>query len=316
MRIAVMAAGGVGGYFGARLAQAGHDVAFVARGRHLAAIRERGLTVRSAGGDIHLARVAASDDPSSLGRFDLVLFAVKLWDTEVAAAASLPLVAGGGVVIPFQNGVESIERVGAVIGAAQVLGGAAYIAATIAEPGVIVHTGQMARLRFGPVLPAQEAPAHSFLKACTEARIDAELVADVRRVLWEKFVLLTALSGVTSATRQPIGAIRSDPDLRAVFEAAMAEVWAVGRRRAIALDKDLVAQIMALADGLPAEMRSSMLNDLVAGNRLEAPWLSGAVTRMAKESGLAAPVNATLYASVKPFCDGRSRSQAAEEKQR
>src|SRR5277367_1659116 len=180
MRIAVMAAGGVGGYFGARLAQAGHDVAFIARGRHLAAISEHGLTVRSAGGDIHLGKVRASDDPKSLGVFDVVFFAVKLWDTEAAAAACLPLVAGGGMVIPFQNGVESIERVGAVIGAAQVLGGAAYIAATIAEPGVIVHTGQMARLRFGPVLPAQEVPVHRFFQACQDAGIDAELVTDVR----------------------------------------------------------------------------------------------------------------------------------------
>ncbi len=306
MRIAVMAAGGVGGYFGARLAQAGHDVAFIARGRHLAAIRERGLTLRSAGGDIHLTAVQASDDPKSLGAFDLVLFAVKLWDTEAAAAASLPLVAGGGMVIPFQNGVESIERIAAVIGAAQVLGGAAYIAATIAEPGVILHTGQMARLRFGPVLPAQEAPARRFLQACTDAGIDAELVADVHRVLWEKFVFLSAFSGVTSAARQPIGAIRSDPDLRAVFEAAMAEAWAVGRKRDIGLADDLVAQQMVLADGLPAEMKSSMLNDLVAGNRLEAPWLSGAVARMAKEAALAAPVSATLFATVKPYCDGAS----------
>jgi 2-dehydropantoate 2-reductase len=306
MRIAVMAAGGVGGYFGARLALTDHAVAFVARGRHLAAIRERGLIVRSAAGDIHLDKVLASDDPGALGAFDVVLFAVKLWDTETAAAACLPLVAGGGVVIPFQNGVESIERVGAVIGMAKVMGGAAYIAATIAEPGVIVHTGQMARLRFGPVRPEQQALARRFLEACTEAGVDAELVADVRRVLWEKFVFLSAFSGVTSATRQPIGTIRSDPDVRAVFEVAMAEAWAVGRARGVALAEDLVAQQMVLADGLPAEMKSSMLNDLVAGNRLEAPWLSGAVARMAKESALAAPVNATLYAAVKPYCGGAS----------
>jgi 2-dehydropantoate 2-reductase len=306
MRIAVMAAGGVGGYFGARLAQAGHAVAFIARGRHLAAIRARGLTVRSAGGDIHVERVLASDDPGALGTFDLVLFAVKLWDTETAAAACLPLVAGGGVVIPFQNGVESIERVGAAIGMAKVMGGAAYIAATIAEPGVIVHTGQMARLRFGPVLPEQQALARRFLEACTDAGVDAELVADVRRVLWEKFVFLSAMSGVTSATRQPIGAIRGDPDLRALFEAAMGEAWMVGRARGVALAEDLVAQQMVFADSLPAEMKSSMLNDLLAGNRLEAPWLSGAVARMAKESALTAPVSATLYAAVKPYCGGAS----------
>jgi len=181
MRIAVMAAGGVGGYFGAKLAQAGHEVAFVARGRHLAAIRERGLVVKSAAGDIHVANAVASDDPESLGAFDVVLFAVKLWDTEIAAAAMRPLLAGGGVVIPFQNGVESIERVGSIVGAAQVMGGAAYIAATIAEPGVILHTGQMARLRFGPVLREQGDVAQAFRAACTSAGIDAELAVRVHR---------------------------------------------------------------------------------------------------------------------------------------
>jgi 2-dehydropantoate 2-reductase len=306
MRIAVMATGGVGGYFGARLAQAGHDVAFIARGRHFAAIRERGLVVRSAAGDVHLAKAWVSDDPKSLGEFDIVLFAVKLWDTETAATASLPLVAGGGMVIPFQNGVESIERIAAVIGAAHVLGGAAYIAATIGEPGVIVHTGQLARLRFGAVLPAQEQAAHRFLQVCVEAGVDAGIAADIRRLVWEKFVFICALSGMTCATRQPLGIIRSDPDLRPVFEAAMREVWTVGRARGIALAEQLVAQQMDFADGLPAEMKSSMLNDLVVGNRLEAPWLSGAVARMARDAALAAPVNATLYAAVKPYCDGAS----------
>jgi 2-dehydropantoate 2-reductase len=304
MRIAVMAAGGVGGYFGARLAQAGHDVAFIARGRHLAAIRERGLVVKSSTGDIRVANAVASDDPNSLGGFDVVLFAVKLWDTETAAAAMRPLLASGGFVIPFQNGVESIERIGAVVGAAQVMGGVAYIAATIAEPGVIAHTGKMARLRFGPVLREQEAAAQSFREACTGAGIDAELVADIHRAVWEKFVFLAAMSGVTSATRQSIGAIRSDADLRACLEDAMREAWAVGRARGVALADNFIAQQMTFADGLPAEMKSSMLNDLVAGNRLEAPWLSGAVTRMAKQAGLAAPVNSTLYAAVKPFCGG------------
>ena len=162
----------------------------------------------------------------------------------------------------------------------------------------------MARLRFGPVRREQEAAAQSFREACTGAGINAELVADIHRAVWEKFVFLAAMSGVTSATRQSIGAIRSDADLRACLEDAMREAWAVGRSRAIALADDFIAQQMTFADGLPAEMKSSMLNDLVAGNRLEAPWLSGAVARMAKQAGIAAPVNSTLYAAVKPFCDG------------
>ena len=306
MRIAVMGAGGVGGYFGARLAQAGHDVAFVARGRHLLAMKERGLEVKSALGDVKLPRPVATDDPATMGWFDAVLFAVKLWDTESAAAAIKPLLAAGGVVIPFQNGVESIERVGAVVGAAQVMGGVAYIAAKISEPGVIAHTGTMARLRFGTVLPSQQPAAEALLAACKGAGVDAEMVADIRLALWMKFVFLTALSGMTTATRQPIGVIRADPDMRATFEAAMREVWTVGRARGVALPDDFVATQMAFGDGLPAEMKASMLHDLDAGNRLEAPWLSGAVARMAKESGLSAPVNATLYATVKPYCMGRA----------
>jgi 2-dehydropantoate 2-reductase len=307
MRIAVMGAGGVGGYFGARLAQAGHDVAFVARGRHLAAMRERGLAVRSALGDVHLPRPAATDDPAALAPVDIVLFAVKLWDTEIAAEAIRPLVAHGGVVVPFQNGVGSVERIGAIVGAERVLGGVAQIAATIAEPGVISHTGTMARLRFGAVLPAQQPAAEALLAACNGAGIDAELVADIRRALWEKFVFLAAFSGLTSVARQPIGVLRADPDLRAALEAAMREAWTVGRAQGIALADDFIAQLMKFTDGLPAEMKSSMLNDLVAGNRLEAPWLCGAVARMAAAAGVAAPVNSTLYATLKPYCDGASR---------
>lgn len=307
MRIAVMGAGGVGGYFGARLAQAGHDVAFVARGAHLAAMRERGLTVRSALGDVHLPSPVATDDPAALSPVDIVLFAVKLWDTEPAAEAIRPLVANGGVVVPFQNGVDSVERIGAIVGAERVMGGVAQIAATIAEPGVIGHTGTMARLRFGPVLAAQRPVAEALLAACNGAGIDAELVVDIRRALWEKFVFLAAFSGLTSVARQPIGVLRVDADMRNVLEAAMREAWAVGRAQGIVLADDFVAQLMSFADGLPAEMKSSMLNDLVAGNRLEAPWLCGAVARMARAAGIPAPVHSTLYAALKPYCDGASR---------
>jgi 2-dehydropantoate 2-reductase len=304
MRVAVMGAGGVGGYFGALLARAGNDVAFVARGRHLAAIRERGLIVRGAAGEIRIDKPVVSDDPGALGRFDVVLFAVKLWDTESAAEAIRPMLGSDGVVIPFQNGVESIERIGGVVGARHVMGGVAYIAATIAEPGVIAQTGKMARLRFGAVLPEQEGVARAFFEACKSAGINVELATDVRLALWEKFIFLSAFSGLTSAARQPIGVIRADPELRATLEAAMREAFAVGRARGIALAETFVADQLAFADGLPAEMKASMLNDLSAGNRLEAPWLSGAVARMANDAGLAAPVSATLYAVLKPYCSG------------
>jgi 2-dehydropantoate 2-reductase len=307
MRIAVMGAGGVGGYFGAKLARGGHEVAFVARGRHLAAMRERGLTVKSAIGDMQLERPTVTDDPASLGTADVVLFAVKLWDTESAAEAVRPLVAEGGIIVPFQNGVESIERIGAVVGAERVIGGVAYIAATIAEPGVIVHTGTMARLRFGPVLPAQRRVVEALYAACQAAGIAAEIAPDIRAALWEKFVFLCAFSGLTSVARQPIGVVRSDPDMRSVLEAAMREAWTVGRKMGVGLADDFVEQQLKFADGLPAEMKSSMLNDLAAGNRLEAPWLSGAVARMALAAGIPAPVSATLYAALKPYCAGKAR---------
>lgn len=304
MRIAVMGTGGVGGYFGARLAQAGNDIAFIARGRHLEALRSTGLRVRSPLGDVHLPRPVAADDPASLGPFDVVLFAVKLWDTEDAAARVKPALAADGVVIPFQNGVESIERIGAVLGAPHVMGGAAYIMARIVEPGLIEQTGQVARLRFGAVLPQQAAAAGAFQRVCATAGIDAEVVGDVALMLWEKFVFLVALSGLTSIARSPIGLIRTDPDLRATFEAAMREAWQVGRARGVALDDDFVDRQMAFGDRLPPEVKASMLHDLEAGSRLEAPWLAGAVARMAREAGTAAPVNATIYAALKPFCNG------------
>ena len=302
-----MGAGGIGGYFGARLAQAGHDVAFIARGRHLTALREHGLQVKSANGDVHLTKPSVVDDPAALSPVDVALFAVKLWDTEQAAEQLRPLVQKGGVVVPFQNGVESIERIAAVVGPERVMGGVAYIAATIAEPGVIEHTGTMARLRFGSVLPAQHSTAEALAAACQGAGIDALQVADIRRALWEKFVFLASLSGLTSIARQPLGVLRSDPDSRNTFEAAMKEVWSVGRARGIALTDDFIAEQMIFLDSLPHEMTSSMHKDLVAGNRLEVPWLSGAVARMAKESGVAAPIHATIYAALKSWCAGAAR---------
>jgi len=249
---------------------------------------------------VSLSRVASGD----AGVADVVVFAVKLWDTESAAEQLRPIVGSNTFVIPFQNGVESIERVGAVLGRERVLGGAAYIASRIAEPGVIVQTGQMARLRFGPVFEPQRKAAELFLAACREAKIDAELVDDIVRVLWEKFVLLVALSATTTVTRKPIGVVRSDPDTRWLLEATMRETWDVARKRGVALPDDFVAKTLAFVDGLPPEMKASMLGDLEAGGRLEAPWLSGAVARMARELGTEAAANRAVHAALKPYLNG------------
>ena len=303
MRIAAIGAGGVGGYFGARLQQGGHEIAFVARGKHLQAMKSSGLKVGSPLGDAQLT-VKVFERPEEIGPVDVVMFAVKLWDTESAAESIRPLLAGGGVVIPFQNGVESIDRLRKFFPAEAVMGGSAYIASRIAGPGVIEHIGQMARLQFGPLLPSQRPAAEQFLSACKEAKINAELTDDITRANWEKFVFLVALSGATASSRAPLGVVRADPDLRWLFEQAMRETWNVGRARGVKLADDFVEARMKFADTLPAEMKASMLHDLEAGGRLEAPWLCGAVARMAREAGLDAPVNRAVFAALKPHING------------
>ena len=299
-----MGAGGVGGYFGARLAQAGHDVTFIARGRHLEALKSNGLTLKSPLGDANL-KAKAVGRAADAGAAEIVLFAVKLWDTEESAEQLRPVVAGGGYVIPFQNGVESVARIGAILGKERVMGGAAYIAGRIGEPGVIVHTGTIARLRFGPVVPQQRKAAEAFHAACKGANIDCELAEDIEQVLWEKFVLLVAISATTAVSRKTIGVVRADPDLRWLLETVMRETWAVGRKRGVALADDLVAKTLAQAETFPPEMRASMAADLEAGGKLEAPWLSGAVARMAAEVGLEAPANRAVFAALKPYLNGR-----------
>lgn len=304
MRIAVIGAGGIGGYFGAQLARAGQQVGFVARGRHLAALRESGLTVESAVGPVRSMPVIATDDPAELAPVEVVMLCVKLWDVEACAAALAPLLAGGGIVIPFQNGVESHQMLARVLGAERVAGGVAHIGAAIRSPGVIAHTGTMAKLRVGAFEARQQPLLREFVAAGMAAGIDIEFVDDIRRSLWEKFVFLVAMSGTTALARQPIGVVRTDADLRGVLAASMREAVAVAAAQGVAFDGKFVERLMTFVDGLPADMRSSMLNDLLAGNRLEAPWLAGAVVRMAAAAAVPVPVNSTIYAALKPYVDG------------
>ncbi len=304
MKISVIGTGGVGGYFGGRLAQADHEVAFLARGAHLAALRERGLCIESGSGNATVTNAVFTDDMGAMPPCDVAMVCVKLWDVEATARRLAPLLAKGGVAIPFQNGVDAPDILRRELGDDRVLGGIAYIASTIRAPGVIAHTGSMARLVVGAFDPRTAGAAQAFKEACATASVQCDVSPDVRRALWEKFCMLSAMSGCTSMARQPVGVVRSDPDLRTTFEAAVAEAAAAGRARGVALADEYVARQLAFLDGLPAAMRSSMQNDLAAGHRLEAPWLSGAVVRMARESGIAAPVSATLFAAVKPYLDG------------
>ena len=299
-----MGSGGVGGYFGGRLQQGGHEVTFIARGRHLAAMKKDGLTIESPHGNASL-KVRAVEQPSEIGGpVDIVMFGVKLWDTEGAAEQIRPIVGADTQVIPFQNGVESIDRLRKFFPEKSVMGGSAYIASRISRPGVIEHIGQMSRLQFGPLMESQRPIAERFLEASKKSGINAEISDDIVRSNWEKFVFLVALSSATAASRAPLGVIRADPDLRWLLEQAMRETWAVGRKRGVKLPDDFIETRMKFAETLPAEMKASMAHDLEAGGKLEAPWLCGAVARMAREAGLDAPVNRAVFAALKPFVDG------------
>ena len=295
MRIAVMGTGGVGGYFGTRLALGGCDVRFIARGRHLEAIRQHGLKVESPLGDMHVLKARATDDPADIGPVDLVLFGVKLWDTETAAKAVAPLIGPETAVVSLQNGVRKDDILREVLGDCAVMGGACYIAAQIAEPGVIRHSGTMQKLVFGEYDGERSARAEAFLDACRQAGIEAEVSADIRRTVWEKFVFLVGLSGLTTCIRKPIGPIRSNSRTRALLHDAMSEVVAVGRAQGVQLAEDFADNRLGFADGLPATMTSSMHNDLERGNRLEVDGLSGDVVERGRAAGVPTPVNRAIY---------------------
>ncbi len=295
MRIVIMGAGGLGGYFGARLAAAGNDVAFVARGAHLAAIRQDGLRVESACGDLHLRDVVATDDPGSLAPADIVLFAVKLWDTESAAEQIRPLIRPGTAVISFQNGVKKEEVLAGILGPAAVMGGVGQVSVIIGRPGVIVHTGTLAKLTFGEMDGSLSARGKAFLAACREAGIDAELSDDIRTRLWEKFVFLTAMSGSTTTMRHPIGVIRANLQTRGFLLDMIREGVAVGRALGISFADDHAERTLAGVDRLPEQMTTSMHGDLKRGNRLEVPWLSGAMVELGRQAGVPTPLNRAVF---------------------
>ena len=304
MRIAVMAAGAVGGYFGGRLAASGADVHFIARGRHLEVLRRDGLRIESPLGDLHLAEVQADDNPAAIGPVDVVLFAVKLWDSEAAATTCRPLIGPETAVITLQNGIGNAARIASVIGMDHAVGGAAYIASVLAEPGLVRHGSGFARLMFGETDGSESLRLGAFLDACGAAGFDATLSRDVERDLWEKFVFLVGLSGITGLTREPIGPSLDDPDRRAFFHDLMKEVVAVGRADGVALDPDFADDRIAFAETMPADMRASLLGDLERGNRLELDWLAGEVVRRGRALGVSTPANAAVYVGLKPFAEG------------
>ncbi len=307
MKIAVMGSGGVGGYFGGRLAQAGCDVTFIARGAHLAAMREQGLTIESQSGDIHVPRVKATDDPATIGPVDLVLFCVKLADTESAARSIKPLFGPDTGIVSFQNGVQKDEILRREFGESAVMGGVGYIATAIGRPGVIKHTGTMQRLLFGEYDGTRSARVQWLFDACKRAGINAEIPDDIRRAIWEKFVFLVGLSGTTTTVRLPIGPIRDNPHSRAFLFDIIQEAVAVGRAQGVALPEDYAHTRLAFCDGLPAEMTSSMHHDLERGNPLEVAWLAGSVVDLGAAAAVSTPANKAVRAVLAPHAQGRKR---------
>jgi 2-dehydropantoate 2-reductase len=291
MKIAMMGSGGVGGLIGARLAHAGCDVSFVARGAHLAAMREHGLKLESQVENVHLPKVRVTDNPGTLGPVDLVIFSVKLWDTEAAARSIAPLIGPETGVISLQNGVVKDDILRPIVGNKALMGGVAYMGTAISRPGVIQHTGTMQRVVFGEYDGRRSKRAEALLEWSRKAGLNAEISDDIRRTLWEKFAFLVGMAAVTATIRLPIGPIRSHPVTRKFYLDAMAEAAAVGRAHGVRLPEDFAEERLAFVDTLPATMTASMHHDIERGNPLEVEWLSGSVVELGAAVGVPTPIH-------------------------
>ena len=306
MKIAVMGAGGVGGYLGAKLAATDADVTFIARGAHLKAMLQQGLSVRGAE-NLHLSNVQATDTPAEIGEVDLVLFCVKLYDTVDAAQAIAPIVGSETAVLTLQNGIESVRHIGSIVGPRAMLAGAAYFPANITAPGEVTFFGKMGdrpHVVIGEPDAGNSERVNTFFSTFRSAGIEADGCRNTELMLWEKFLLVVGNSAATSATRSTVGTVCADPDLRWLLHQAVSEAEAVGRAAGIGFRNDVVDMVMTALDANPADGKSSQLVDLENGRRLELEGLSGAVVRLGRDLGVPTPVHSTVYAALKPFRDG------------
>lgn len=306
MRIAIVGAGGIGCIYGAALAKAGADIVFIARGAHLAAMRQNGLRIEGDRGETVLAKVQATDDPASVGVVDYAIFCVKLWDVESAGAAIKPLVGPHTAVIPQQNGVDAHERLIPILGREAVLGGTAWVTGSIVAPGVVRQTGTYQRLIYGELDGSMSARGRALAEACAAGGFNGEFEPDVLVPIWEKFLSIVPLSGVNSLTRAPLGVYREDPTLWALCEGALGETIAVGRAEGVALPADAFDRVTAQLRTMPPYHMTSMCNDLLRGNRIELPWFAGKVVELGKKHGIATPTCDLLYAALKPHVNGKS----------
>jgi 2-dehydropantoate 2-reductase len=308
MRFAILGSGAVGGYYGALLARAGHDVAFIARGAHLAAIRANGLQVRSPLLGDFVVRATAEQDPSRVGTVDVVLVAVKAYDNGTALPMIGPMLGPSTTVLTVQNGVDSVREIAAIVGEGPVLGGTTYVATALAAPGVIEQTGTHRRIVFGEVfgrLPCTTDRVRRIQDALAGADIHAEAVGDGRVPIWEKFIFLVPLAAFTGAARLPLGPVWEDPFIRACFLDACREIERLARAEGVPVAADVIDRISSYIAGIPGTMRSSLLIDLSQGKRTEVEALQGSVVRRAAAAGLDVPIISTLYAVLKPWAHPR-----------
>jgi 2-dehydropantoate 2-reductase len=302
MRFAIVGSGAVGGYYGARLANAGHEVTFMARGSHLRAIRERGLLVWSPLGDFTV-RAPAEEDPSAVGEVDVVVLAVKTYDNGTALPSVANLCRNKALILTLQNGVDSVDEVAAVAGQQHVIGGSAYIATALSLPGLIEQTGTHRRIVFGEAFGGCTSitpRVAQLAEALEKAGVEVEPVPDARVPLWEKFIYLAVFAGFTGAARLPIGPLWSDPHGREAFLQAVREVMAVAKAEGVTLGGDVLDRIVKYVDALPPSTRSSLLIDLQQGKRIEVEALQGSVVRRGRARGVPTPMMDAFYAVLKP----------------
>jgi len=310
VRIAVFGTGGVGGYFGGRLAEAGEDVVFIARGEHLAAIQEQGLRVSSVAGDFIIKPAAATDIPASVGPVDLILVGVKAWQVSAAAEAMRPLIQATTAVLPLQNGIEAPQQLAVVLGERHVLGGLCRILAFVGGPGHIRHTGVEPYLAFGELNDSPSQRTEQLFETFSRARgVRVEIPADIQVAMWSKFLFIASLSGMGAVTRVPIGEIRAQPETRAMLIQAMEEIRAIALGRGIRLPDDIVATMLDLIDGVPPEGTASMQRDVMDGRPSELDAQSGAVVRLGQQLGVEVPVHSFIYRALLPL-ERRARRAA------
>jgi 2-dehydropantoate 2-reductase len=300
MRIAVFGAGGVGGYFGGRLAHAGEDVVFIARGEHLRAMREKGLRVDSIKGDFVMNPVQATDNPIEAGEVEAILVAVKAWQVPDAARAIRPMVGENTFVVPLQNGVEAPAQLIDVLGKEHVLGGLCHIVSFIAGPGHIRHAGIDPHVAFAELEGRKSERAERLRAAFERAGVRAEVPDDIQAAMWEKFLFIAAISGVGAVTHAPAGVMRSLPETRLLLEKAMQEVVAVGKAHQVNLPEGVVEKTMTFIDNLPQGATASMQRDILEGRPSELNSQNGAVIRLGLENGVPTPIHAFLYSSLLP----------------